>query len=287
MMDVDTLYVISSWRGDYVLDDMLAAIAWSSTRSFFVIVVDLSKQVQQLTAPGKYQIVHSDLPPETCEGFHRAAGLKWAIDTGIAYKQVIMLHDTCLPVTQTLDSFFIEQMQPDGLGVLGVHASLNGERAWQDARTQLFQWKVPTEAWERPPISLCDDFLVLAPRLASLLYLRNLLVPPGCSNWPGTYGSYISWVCQMLNMYVVGWGYETKPLPPVYVSHTQGQYLPAPHLFGQRLLVFSPINKIMGYAEGDIRELYKQQRGERAREIAKLKPVVHGPDQSDIAFTAT
>lgn len=285
MFDVDTLFVISSSRGEYVLADMLAAIAWTCTGgSFHTIVVDETGTLEQITAPGSYRIVHSDLTPNTDPGFHKAAGLRHAIDSGIAYRQVIMLTDTCLITTQSLDAFFSEHTQKDGIGLIGVRSQRATEQAWQLDRTLLFTWQLPLEGWEQQPISLCDDVLIMSGRFVAQLWQRQLLVPAGCEKWVGSYGSYLSWVCHMLNFYVVSWGFETKPLPPLYVSHAQGQHLPAPHLFGQRLLVFSPITKIMGYSEGDIRELYKQQRGEQAREIPKLQPVVTGPAQRDVTF---
>ncbi len=286
MFDVDTLLVISSARGEYVLNDMLAAISWSCTGgSFFTVVVDNTGTIETLSAPGKYQILHSDLPAHTPAGFHRAAGLKWAIDQGMAYRQVIMLSDTCMITTQGLDSFFNPQTQKDNIGLLGVRAHRYTEAAWEGSRTQLFEWQVPVEGWERPPASLCDDFLVMAGRFAGPVFQKGLLVPTGCENWRGTYGDYISWLCHMLGFYVISWGFETKPLPPLYVNHAQGQYLPAPHLFGQRLLVFSPITNVMGYGEGDLRELYKQQRNEPCREVSKLQPIVTGPEQRDVTFS--
>lgn len=285
MSDVDTLFVISSNRGSYVLDDMLAAITWASVgRSHFTVVVDETATITSLDAPGQYRLLHSTLPSAAAGGFHRALGLKWAIESGIAYRQVIMLSDRCLLTAQAVDAFFLEHTQKENIGLIGVRAERSNAKPWQTALPLLFQWKVQLNGWERPPVSLCDDFLVLAGRFAVQLFKRELLVPDNCADWPATYGAYLSWLCHIVGLYVVSWGFETKPLPPLYISHATGTNLPAPHLFAQRMLAFAPIDGVMGYSEGDLRELYKQHRGERSRDIPKLQPVVTGPEQSDTTF---
>lgn len=286
MFDVDTLFVISSARGDYPLDDLLASIAWTCTSgSHYTVVVDETSTLSKLAAEDRYQILHSDLPLEAPSGFHRAAGLKWAIDQGIAYRQVVMLSDECLILTQPLDTFFLEHTQKDNVGLIGIRARKTYEDEWRDAQSQMFEWRLPIEQWERPPVSVVDDVLVLAGRFVGPLYQKGLLVPEGCEKWPGTYGSYMSWLCHLLGFYTISWGYEDKPLPPLYFNRCQGQYLPPPHLLKQQFLVFGPVNGVMNYSEGDLRELYKQQRGERAREVAKLTPIVTGPEQSDVVAT--
>ena len=285
MYDVDTLFVISSSRGEYVLNDMLSMIHWSATGgSFFTVVVDQTASLQSLDAPGKYQILHSDVPRHAPAGFHRAAGLKWAIDQGFTYRQVIMLSDVCLLMTQTIDSFFKQHLEKEQLGVIGVRATRTYENVWTQARTQLFEWGVPVAAWERPPISLCEDLLIMTPRFVAAMYQQNVLLPSGAAEWPADYGCYVSWICHMLGFYAVSWGFETKQLPPLYISHSMVQCLPAPHLFGQRMLAFAPIDKVTGYSESDIRELYKQQRGERGRDLPKHQPIATGPEQSDVTL---
>ena len=276
MFDVETVFVISSNRGDYVLNDLLSAIHWacSGGRSFFTVVVDETKTIEKLSAPGNYQILHSDLPPTVNSGFHRAAGVKWAIDRGIAYKQIILLTDSCLLTGQGLDVTLLQQTQRERVGLIGVRADQNSEQLWYASQTQLFNWQIPVTEVETPPITLCDDVLVMAGRLAGTMWSKGLLVPDGCHQWAGSYGAYAAWVCHLVGLCVISWGFETKPMPPFYVSHAQGQYLPPPHLLNNRFMVFAPATKVMSYSEADLRELYKQQRGEQAREIVKFQPVV-------------
>jgi len=282
MSDADTLFIISSKRGSYVLEDMLAAISWSASgRSYFTVVVDETATLTKLEANGQYHLLHSNLPPETPGGFHRAVGLRWAVEQGIAYRHVIMLSDTCLLTALGVDAFFLPTTQKEHVGLIGVRADSNHIRSWREASPLLFQWKLPLNGWERPPISLCDDFLVLSGRFVVHLYANELLVPEKCSEWPTTYGAYLSWACHLTGFFVVSWGYETKPLPPLYISRAAGANLPSPHLFATQFMAFAPINTVMGYCEEDVRELYKAQRGERSRDVAKLQPVVTGPEQND------
>lgn len=282
MFYVDTLFVISSKQGNYQLDDLLSAINWTCTGGpHFTVIVDETGCLTKQSVADRYQVLHTDLPEETPSGFHRAAGLKWAIDQGITYRQVIMLADTCLIMTKTLDAFFLGHTQTDGIGVIGVRSQDAAETAWRLAQNLLFEWNLPVSGWERAPVSLCDDVLVMAGRFVGLLYQRRLLVPEGCSRWPGTYGSYLSWASHLLGMYVVSWGFETKSLPPLYVN-PRGVSLPPPHLLGQKFLLYSPVNRVLSYSEADLREMYKQQRGETAREVQRLQPVVTGPDNRDV-----
>lgn len=282
MFNVDTLFVISSSRGDYVLDDLVAAIDWSAGGSHFTLIVDETSTTEKLSVDGRYQIIHSDLGQQS--SFHRAAGLKWAVESGVAYRQVVMLSDTCLITGKGIDTFFLPHTQKDHVGLIGVRTGRYVESLWSASQTKFFEWNLPIDQWERPPIALCNDVLIMSGRFVGAMYQHGLLVPAGCDQWmPGlrVYGAYASWVCHMLNLYVVSWGFETKPLPPLYVSHVQGQFMPPPHLLHDRVLLFSPATNVMGYSEGDLRELYKQQRGEISREVPKAQPQVTGPQTAN------
>jgi len=284
MYDVDTLFIISSARGEYPLADLLAGIEFGCpSGSHFTVVVDESGTLDTLPGTeGKFQILRSDLPEGTAAGFHRAAGLRWAIEQGMAYRQVIMLSDTCLICAQPVDAFFLDQTQKDQIGMIGVRDRTNRDQDWRNAATMLFELKVPTDAWERQPVNVVDDVLILAGRFVAVMHQKGLLVPTNCETWPSTYGAYVSWVCQMMGFYLVSWGYMDKSLPPLYVNKAHGNFLPAPQLLNQ-MLIYSDVTKVLSYSEGDIRELFKANRGERGREIAKLSPVVTGPEMGDVA----
>lgn len=284
MFEVDTLYVISSARGAYVLDDLLSALQWTTVGGkCFTVVVDETRSIESLSVAANYQLVRTELPDTAPVGFHRAAGLKWAIDAGIAYRQVIMLSDNCVITGQGLDSFFNTYTQKDGLGLIGVRSSRYLTKAWQDAQTQLFEWKLPVASWERHPPAVCDNVLIMAGRLVGALYQRNLLTPMGCETWPDSFGTYVSWLCHMLGFYVASWGYEQLTMPPLYVNNVATASLPSPRLL-RDMLVFSPVDKVLSISEADIRERYKKDRGDTAaRDIPPMQPVVTGPEQRELA----
>lgn len=280
MIDVDTLFVISSRRGEYPLDDLVASInAHNPNGSHFIVVVDESQQLSELpTMTGNYRIVYPDGSDDVHAGFKRAQGLRWAIDEGIAYKQVIMLDDTCLIRGGPIGDFWLDQIQRDGLGVIGVGHTPNYGPRWRSLVGLLYEWDLPHQNWEKVPAALHDAFLVLSPQLVGHLYQKNLLIPPGPERWTATYGAYISWVAQLLNFHIVAWGYTHKTLPPLCIT-SPGQYAPAPHILADRFMVCSPVGAVSGYSESDLRELFKQQRGEQARQLPAFGPTVYGPEQ--------
>lgn len=278
MVDVDTLFVISSARGAYALDDIVSGIEmFNPSGSYLIVIVD---EVGQITAIGseRCRLVHADPAQELQPGFKRAQGLLWAIEQGVAYKQVIMLDDSCLVRGGPLGDFWLEQLQ-DGVGVIGVGDTLGRQRAWSLSTDLFYEWQLPHQAFERPPIALADAFLVLHPQFVGVLYQKNLLLPAGADRWCTSYGAYISWVAQMLNFYVVAWGYTNKTLPPLFVWPADTT-VPAPQIIADRFMIFSPVGSVSGYSESDIRELFKRQRGEPSREIPPFKPVTYGPGNS-------
>jgi hypothetical protein len=282
MKQVDTLFIVSSDKGDYAIEDLLAAIGWSCQSTYFTVVVDASGTIDNVEVRDNCQVLHSNLHEDTPEGFHRASGLLWAVSEGIAYRQAIMLSDRCLVTAQGLDTFFLEHTETDGVGVLGVRERRNYWEQWKRCQTKMFEWGLPVQNWDKTPISLTDDFLVLTGPFIGAMYEKKLLVPADCHQWEGDYGNYISWISHMIGFSVISWGHVDKPLPPLYINKCQGQYLPPPHMLSEsQFLVFAPVDKVGGYAESDLRELYKRHRGENHRPVTTNGPIVTGPDQAN------
>jgi hypothetical protein len=278
MFDVDTLFVISSARGQYALNDLISSIRWACpSGSTYTVAVDETGDLDTLSADGEYKLLSVDVPKEADSGFKRAAGLKWAIDQGISYKQVVMLDDSCLVMGQPFDAFLSDQLTKDGVGLLGVRDTVgNHEKAFHQNTTLLYEWQVPNQQQlEIAPPVLCDAFLALSARFVGALYQKNLLTPDACERWDGTFGSYLSWLCTMTGFFMVSWGSADKSLPPFHVSHGGNQ--PSPTVLAQRFLVFSSVRDVLGYGESDLRELFKRQRGEPSREVPPFSPVVTGP----------
>lgn len=278
MVNVDTIFVISSARGDYPLEDLLSSINWSCRGSHFTVIVDEAARLEKLGVDGKFQVLHTSLPQEVAGGFHRLAGLEWIVNQGCVYRQVILLSDECLIASQGLDEFFLEHMQQDQLGVIGVRHRKLFLDEWRANQTMMFELGVPLENREHTPISLADDVLLLTGQFVGQLYNRRLMSPRTCDQWRGNFGSYISWLAHLLGFNVISWGFHDRPLPPLYVNQCQGQYLPSPQWLAKHFLVFSPVNKVLAYSEREIRELYKYHRGDiQEQPQTTLAPIVTKP----------
>jgi hypothetical protein len=93
------------------------------------------------------------------------------------------------------------------------------------------------------------------------------------SKWHGGIGPYLSWVTQLLDGNVLCWGSTEKVLPPLYASTAAAN--PPPHILAG-FLAYGPTTGVRGYSERDLRELYKEYRGEAAEPVATYGPVLAG-----------
>lgn len=278
MYDVDTLFIISSSRGAYVLDDLISAIqAFNPSGSHFIVAVDETGKIESLGDNAPVQILHATEPVQD-PAFKRAQGLLWAIEAGIAYKQVIMMSDTCLIRGGAIGEYWMGHIQQEGVGLVGVATTKSYRSSWKTLAGQLYELGLENDQWDKPPIAMSGDFLILSPTLATVMYQRKLLLPPLAADWSAGFGTYMAWVAQLLNFYAIGWGFTHKQLPPLYISEP-GHETVAPHLLMDRFMVVSSVLAVPGYGENDLRELFKRQRGEPAADVAKFSPVVYGPEQ--------
>jgi len=274
-MDVYTLYVISVSRGAYVADDIAASIRWTSEKPCFAIFVDLNDGIQVLGDNG-FVLMKTGLPADAEPGFHRAAAIKWAIDQGFSFKQVISMSEDCLIIGRTLDSWALDQIAKN-VGLVGVQDRLTYEDSYSSCLEMMSSWKMPHARWEVAPQTVATEFTVLSGALAAALFQCNLLIPPGCEKWPLPYGPFISWAAQMLGHFQVSWGHQDKQMPPLYCGHPgRNAFQPAPHILATRFLLYSSVRHAMNYSEEDLREIYKRLRGEPARVVQPLRPIVSG-----------
>lgn len=279
MSEVDTLFVISSSRGEYALDDLLNAIAFHNpqeSQTHTTIAIDETGQIEHLDSQGHFYLTNADPADESASGFKRAQGVAWAISQGIQFKQAILLDDSCLIYGGSLSQFCLQHSQKPGVGAIGVGHAVSGEAKWQAVTNLFYEYALPHEFFQHAPLMFADAFLVYSRPFVDALTNRGLLVPPHAERWTAGYGAYAAWVSLMLGFYSVAWGYTHKVLPPFCVLPTN-QFAPAPHILSDRFMLFSPLTAIPGYSESDIREMYKRQRGEAAREVAPFGPTVIDP----------
>ena len=280
MVEVDTLFVLSTVRDSYAVLDLLNSIEYFTTpATAYTVVVDGAGELSSLPQPNRRTVIHSVL--DTLEpSYHRAMGVQWAIDNGIVFKQAILLSDTCLVCDGGLDQFFLPKLTKDGVGMLGVGARESYSDHWTAAVSAFYQAGLQVDGWSSPPPAMVDDCLLLSSAFVGAARKQSLLVPDAGVAWPVGVGTYLSWVCHLIGFHAVSWGYADKCLPPLYVNYAAGSYLPPPHLLAN-IFLYSSVRNMLAYSESDIREMYKARRGEPARPVPRLAPVVTGPQVLD------
>lgn len=276
----ETLFVIHAEREDvYAIEDTLAMISWSCAgRAHYVIVVDNNDTCAALRSSTPHHVVKPVLPAGVASAWHCMQAVQDYFSDPAAAKrflQVFRVTDRCLFVNQGVDAFFASYISAGSLGVAGVGDPTDTVDLWQREFNFLLSSGYAVAGQSQPNISLRDDVLVFSAACVSRLIAEKRLVPADCHKWSGTYGEYIAWACYFSGFAVAQWGMTTKVLPPLYVQPITGR-VPPPMYFNSSIAVVSPITNILGYAEQDIRELYKQTRGGTYREVAKIRPVVYG-----------
>jgi hypothetical protein len=269
------MFVISSRRGGYYLDDLAASLTWSAVHSHHVLAVDETGGQLRLQSQPRVTAVSSGLPLTAQPGFHRAAALELALEAELDFEYVYLLDEQCLVWGRGVDELLGPALDKDPrLGLVGVQERGDRGYLYRQSLPLLIEWRVPHERWEQPPLSLSPYLLVLPRRLALALRERSLLSPPGCERWLGHYGDYLSWVAQMLGYHVLSWGYTDKPLPPLLLlDERAGGQLP-PTVISERMAVYAPACQVVSYAETELREIAKRNRGEPARPVQPLSPQV-------------
>lgn len=275
MFNTQTLFVVSSRRGAYFVEDLVAALRWSASGPFHIIAVDETGGSFELRSTTGCTVAKSMLPPATHPGFHRAGAVQIALQRGAKFQHVVLLDEQCLVLGRKLDEWCGPPLDKDKqLGPLGVQERTDREYLFRQSLPLLVEWRVPHERWEQPPISLSPYALFAPLRLILALQERNLLVPPECQRWLGHYGTYLSWVSQMLGFRAVSWGYVDKPLPPLLLHDGETANQMPPTVVSEHIGVYAPASKVLAYSEMDLREIGKRNRGEPARFVQPLSPAV-------------
>lgn len=278
MTHVDLMFVVSSKRGRYVLEDIAAALRWAcTTASHYTLCIDESQR-EYRELRGHYEIRSPVITDKQCaqlpSGFSALTMLE-APETfriPVAAQHVVLLSDRCLLTGVAFDRFLLERLSSATFGAMGVEQSGDFEDMFSMNLPILGRNKLNHQAWENPPPVLADDILVLSDNLLAAMRSRQLFTPGNCGDWSGTLGAYVAWVSVCLGLPVVSWGYGHKALPPLYVN-TTGVSVPPPHILSPAFQLFAPVDKVLSYAEADLRDMYKRLRGEPAREVKSFGPV--------------
>lgn len=273
MFDVETLFVIPTRRGFAAVEELLQSLEWACKRSYFVVVVDIDGD-SAIVSNSRVQVVNSDLPATVSDGFHAAAGLKWAISESIGYANAILISDKAVVLNTGFDALFLDNLKLSELGLTGVKSLRDKTQTWRKEFSTLVQLGLRPQTVEAAIPTLCDDFLILSHWAASVLYQRAMLVPAIAVDWTDNYATYLTWVVTLLGFKVVYWGTEDRPLVPLYVNEGAGQHMPPPHALRPEFSVFAPVTGVRAFSESDIREMNKARRGDAVGGYAVTKPIV-------------
>lgn len=275
MENTTTLFVVSSDRGIYPLDDIVSAIVHHEPAgTYMILAVDETNSIKELTTHGAGQLVHTRLSPAVPRGFHRAVALEWAIGRGMQFQQAILLDDTVILRGSSLGQYCQSHMNLPGVAAVGVGCTLNRVPYWQSCRRFFEHYSLPYAKQVQPPIAFADPFLRLNYEFVSALVERGLLIPKEVEGWPTTYGAYIAWMAVLMDFHAAAWGFTTKALPPFFVSNSP--MCPPPHILSDDMILFSSSLAIPSYSDTDIRELLKRERSEPGRPVPTFSPTTFG-----------
>lgn len=276
MFSVDTVYVLPTSRGPYAVLDLMRSLRWSSQSSHYTVIVDRAGNVQ---LPADITEGCTSLRIEQDSGisdqFAAGLGLKWCLDNSVKAKQFVVLDDKCLVLQRGLDTWALEKMANEQIGLLGVKDRLNYEDAYAKVAPLLALWELPHAMFTPGPETINEAVMFMSGLLVQEMFKRNMLLPPQVEQWPLPYGPYISWLAQMSGLYQVAWGSMDLQMPPLYVNHVKhSRYQPAPHILNTQFKLYYSVRNVMGYSEERLRESYKRMRGEPAKSFEPLRPTV-------------
>jgi hypothetical protein len=273
----ETLFVASSRRGNYFLQDIISAIHWAAQGDYYAILVDETGKAPAASSP-KCRTVPSTLPLTAAPGFHRAAALQQAMQEGLRFDIAILLDEQCLLINQGIGEWASKQLSQDSrLGLLGVQSCDYLIEPYRNALPLLYEWDISHARWEKPPTALSGLVLIATYMLCEELRRREWLVPDGCQRWSTTYGAYMSWTAQMADFLQIAWGRADKPLPPLFVQDCDlGSPTPPIYLDRRMFHLFAPANRALSFSEMELRDVYKRDRGEQVH-IPPFSPTVSAP----------
>lgn len=275
MFNTTTLLVVSATKDPQNAEDVVNGMRWACTEPLVSVVVTEGQHYPPTIDEAKRIIrVGSGLAPEVPGCFHRGVGVRAALQCGVTFRQLMLLADTCLVLTKGLDTWFSAHADAAHLGCVGVLERREYTEEFRKAIPCFIAWGMPHQAWERPPMTLADDVLLLPQAAVGRLQEAKLLVPEESqlAQWPTHGGAYYPWALQMLGLRAVGWGLTDQAMPPLFVS--SGKERLAPMLLSDRFALYSSVRDVPHYSEEYLREAYKKARGESTMTLPTFKPIV-------------
>lgn len=270
-----TLIVTTGLQGLPTLVDQIAAIRWSMEQPYHIVVADPKGAYIGAKFGSDVSVYSTSIAwrGTTNSGWYLADALRQCQGPAKAFAQVILLAENTLFLQPGVDTWLAKTLGQDSrLGLLGVQDLRPADDLYRKCIYYMKQFQLPHERFETPPPVLDDAFIVLSRAFVQQLVDRDLLTPAGCTDWPGSYGQYISWAGRMLGQLQVNWGTLSRQIPPLYVT----RYPTSPMVLRSEFKVFARVCDVAGYDEQFIRAVYQKLRGESGPPVAAIKPKVTG-----------
>jgi hypothetical protein len=276
MSVIETAYIVTARRGTYATTDVIRSITMTSQRTHCVIVVVdgpavvLPEDLASVCTVLQRDTTVADTQPPAFQA------LNYCSQQGLAVHQYMLLDDECLVLGAGVDAWAAEQLCKTHIGVLGVGSVLDYTTNYRLALGTFAELEVPFELYTPSGPTLLDHVLWLSHHFVADLFSRGLFRPDMVlpSNVP--YGTLLSWLAQILGYYQLVWGTADVSMPPLFVDDgRQHRQQPAPHILSSQFKLYRSVRRVSGYTEEYLREAYKRQRGEPAKDVTPVRPVLY------------
>lgn len=276
MFETDILVLAVNTRGRYFVEDTAYSAKWGcGAGDCRVVIVEGPGELQNATSPPPPWCSVVEVPTDSPDPIWRAlATLRGMVEADAVFNSVLILRDHTILVRPSMGEWLRTNTVHPDMGVLGVGRSHVSQASFLAATELFYRWNVPHQAWEQPPPTLCDSALALPGPAVARLFSMGLLFPKEFTQFPGDGATYLSWICPMVGLAQACWGYDYKYLPPLYIAeNTPGKAI-MPQALSDLYALYAPTSAVSGYAEQDIREIFKHLRGEPSRPFPPFGAVV-------------
>lgn len=259
-VDVETLVVMATNRGQSIVDDQVAAVRWTCERPYHVVIVDDVGDVES-TGDDCTVIKSKVARAKRMSGFKNQEGIAHAIDAGCNFRVALCLDDDTLLIGRGLDSWALGVIDDGAVDVLGVGDRASYTHQWAERRGQFTAWVPEARGFVPHPETLFYPATWMVRGLCDEMHERGLLVPAGYATWDLWPDVYLSWVAQVLGFHCVAWGTMDMPAAPLYANHPDMQrYAPQPWILHPGFKAYHSSRAVHGATERQVRALYARRR---------------------------
>lgn len=258
----ETLVVCPTNRGEAVVADLEASIAWSFDRPWHLLIVDDAGDVVRGSEGATRTVVPSSLlRDKRMSGFKAQEGIRVALERGDRFDAVLCIDDDALCIGRGVDTWALELIDRRAVDLLGVQDRVSYASQWPFWRPLFSQWAPEAAGLQPLPESVFYSAIWLSRNFVEDLYSREMLVPPAYEQWGLWPDVYISWACQATGHYQLCWGHMDAPRPPLFHDHPDNmRKAAAPWDLKSDYLLYHSTRGVPGHSEAEIRLRYAARR---------------------------